>query len=106
MFKRKESLVTNSHTPIQQDGETCRTRWPWHRVAAGNQLYQVCDRLHEGRTVRVPAPEIAGTVAGWLADLGVHSPWVEQLASAVQAGDWGTVRTICEHLSVDITFAS
>lgn len=106
MFNRKESPVTNSHTLIHQFGENCKSRWPWHRPAPDSQLYEVCDRLHEGRTVRVPAPQIACTVSGWLADLGVHSPWVEQLAAAVQAGDWVTVRAIGEHLSVDISFAS
>jgi hypothetical protein len=105
MFNRRGSSVSNSHNTVGQQGDGCRTRWPWQRPVAGHQLYQLCDRLHEGRSVRVSAPEIAGTVAGWLADLGVHSPWVEQLQSAVQAGDWGTVRSICEHLSVDISFA-
>lgn len=106
MFNRKGSSVVNSHTSIQQLGESCRSRWPWQRTAASNQLYEVCDRLHEGRTVKVPAPLIASTVAEWLADLGVHSPWVEQLAAAVQAGDWATVRVIGEHLSVDISYVS
>jgi hypothetical protein len=105
MFNRKEVSVTNSHTPIQQFGES-RNRWRWHRPAPDNQLYQVCDRLHEGRTVKVTAPQIACTVGEWLADLGVHSPWVEQLGAAVQAGDWATVRAIGEQLSVDISFAS
>jgi hypothetical protein len=45
-------------------------------------MYCVTDRLHSGRTVRVPGPEIAPTVSAWLAELGAHSPLVEDLARA------------------------
>ena len=38
--------------------------------------------LHEGRTVHVPAHEIATTVSAWLAELGAHSPFVDDLARA------------------------
>ena len=69
-------------------------------------MYQVRDRLHEGRTVNVPGPEIADTVAGWLADLDIHSPLVEQLARAARVGDWAAARSIGEHLSVDISFVA
>ncbi|HEY5149763.1 MAG TPA: hypothetical protein VIJ23_08060 [Mycobacterium sp.] len=51
----------------------------------------------------VAAHEIAATVAAWLAELGVHSPLVDQLASAVVKGDWMTARAIADHLSVDFT---
>ncbi len=40
-----------------------------------------------------------------LAELGVRSPLVDQLAGAVRNGDWVTVRTIAEHLSIDVTSA-
>jgi len=81
------------------------TRWRWwRRTTATLPLYQVTDCLHAGRTVNVPAREIAATVAEWLAELGVHSPLVEQLAHAVRAGDWATAHAIGEHLSVDVTF--
>jgi len=43
-----------------------------------------------GPAFRVAAHEIATTVADWLAELGVHSPLIDQLASAVREGDWVT----------------
>ena len=76
------------------------------RTAGPLPLYQVTDVLHDGRTVNVPAPEIASTVAGWLAELGVHSPLVEELERAVRAGDWTAAYAIGELLSVDVTFVS
>jgi hypothetical protein len=105
MFNRKESPITNSLSSLQQADRLCRSHWPWKRIPASQQRYQVCDRLHQERTVNVCASEIAGTVAVWLADLGVQSPLVEQLALAVQVGDWPKVRGICEHLSVDVSCA-
>lgn len=69
-------------------------------------LYRVTDVLHDGRAVDVPAREIASTVAGWLAELGVRSPLVEQLERAVSAGDWTTAYAIGQHLSVKVSFAS
>ena len=76
------------------------------RPAGSIQLYRVTDVLHDGRTVDVPAREIASTVAGWLAELGVRSPLVEQLERAVHAGDWTTAYAIGEHLSVKVSCAS
>ena len=55
---------------------------------ANQHDYQVTDRLHEGRTVNVPGHEIATTVAAWLAELGAHSPLVDDLARAAHSGDW------------------
>jgi hypothetical protein len=66
-------------------------------------IFRVSDRLHAERSVTVAAHEIAATVAAWLAELGVHSPLVEQLDSAVFKGDWMTARAIADHLSVDVT---
>jgi len=73
-----------------------------HR-SAPTPIFRVSDRLHEERSVTVAAHEIAATVAAWLAELGVHSPLVDQLDSAVFTGDWMTARAIADHLSVDVT---
>ena len=59
------------------------------RSAAPGPAFRVSDRLHE-RYVTAAAHEIATTVADWLAELGVHSPLIDQLASAVREGDWVT----------------
>lgn len=105
MFNRKHSPVVNSPSSSPRVAKL-GLHWPWHHTAETGPRYQVCDRLHEGRIVHVSGSEIAGTVAAWLADLGVQSPWVEQLARAVQSGDWASVRVICEHLSVDVSYAA
>lgn len=76
------------------------------RCRGGPPTFRLTDRLHEGRTVTVTVNEIAATVSGWLAELGVHSPLVEQLASALRGGDWATAQTIADHLAVEITTAS
>ena len=73
-----------------------------HRSASG-PTFRVSDRLHEERSVTVAAHEIATTVAAWLAELGVQTPLVDQLASAVIKGDWMAARAIADHLSVDFT---
>jgi hypothetical protein len=65
--------------------------------------YRVTDRLHEGRTVYVSCHEIVTTVSTWLAELGTHSLLVEDLARAVDAGDWPVAYAICDRLSVDVT---
>jgi hypothetical protein len=66
-------------------------------------IFRVSDRVHEERSVTVAAHEIAATVAAWLAELGVQTPLVDQLDSAVSKGDWITARAIADHLSVDVT---
>src|SRR5262245_21386245 len=60
---------------------TPRRRRP--RTVPTTTIYRVIDRLHEERTVHVPGHEIASVVAAWLAELGVDSPLVEDLARAV-----------------------
>jgi hypothetical protein len=65
--------------------------------------YHVTDRLHEGRSVRVPVDGIARTVSGWLAELGTHSPMVDDLAGSVRTSDWPTAHALAELLSVDVT---
>jgi hypothetical protein len=77
-------------------------RRPDHNAAT----YRVSDRLHEGRAVQVSAHEIATTVSAWLAELGVHSPLVDDLARAVRAGDWPTALGLGDYLSVDVTVAA
>jgi hypothetical protein len=76
------------------------------RTVPTTAIYQVTDRLHEGRTVCVPAQEIVTTVSSWLSELGVHSPLVEDLAEAVHAGNWPAVRAIGEDLAVDVIVAA
>lgn len=77
-----------------------------HRSAASTKVYHVTDRLHDGRTVQVPADGIAATVSAWLAELGVRSPMVDDLARAVSADDWDTAHAVGECLSVEVTLAS
>ncbi len=67
--------------------------------------YRVTDRLHGGRTARVPVDGIASTVGAWLAELGVSSPMVDQLACAVRCGDWPAAHALAEHLSIDVAVA-
>jgi hypothetical protein len=69
-------------------------------------LYQVTDRLHARRTVRVPANAIGPTVSGWLVELGANSPMVEDLARAVRDGDWPAAYAVGEHLSVHVAVAA
>jgi len=68
-------------------------------------MYQIADRLHEQRTVRVAPDAIAPTVSAWLAELGVQTSMVEDLARAVRGGDWPAIYAIGERLSVDVTVA-
>lgn len=68
-------------------------------------LYRVTDRLHDGRAVQVPGHEIAPIVSAWLAELGAHSPLVDDLARAVRVGDWAAAYAVADQLSVDVTVA-
>jgi hypothetical protein len=68
--------------------------------------YRVTDRLHEGRAVHVPSHGIAPVVSAWLAELGAHSPLVEDLVLAVRAGDWPAAYDIGDRLSVEVTVAA
>jgi hypothetical protein len=69
-------------------------------------IYQLTDRLHDGRTVRVQADQIAATVASWLAELGACSPLVESLSRAVRGGDWPATHEIADYLSVEVQVAA
>ena len=65
--------------------------------------YEIRDLLHEGRTARVCAEAIAGTVSAWLSDLGAVSPSVHDLARTMCAGDWPAAHAIAESLSLDVS---
>jgi hypothetical protein len=78
----------------------------YRRATRTSSIYRVTDRLHQGRTVHVPAQEIATTVSAWLAELGARSPLVDDLARAVDAGDWPAALGIGDYLSVDVTVAA
>ena len=80
---------------------------PHHRGALSSMtIYCVTDRLHNGRTVQVPGHEIAPVVSAWLAELGAHSPLVEDLARAARVGDWAAAYAVGARLSVDVTVAA
>ena len=67
--------------------------------------YYLTDRLHDGRAVAVHGGEIARTVSMWLAELGAHSPLVEDLARAACVGDWTTACAVGDQLSVGVSVA-
>ena len=69
-------------------------------------VYEVRDRLHDGRTRQVPSDQIAATVSGWLAELGVQSPLVDDLVSAVRVGNWAAAHAVGDALGVDVTIAA
>jgi hypothetical protein len=75
------------------------------RIGRRGPLYRVTDRLHDDRTVQVPGHDIAPTVSAWLAELGAHSPLVDDLARAVCVGDWAAAYAVADQLSVDVTVA-
>ncbi len=86
-----------------------RPCWRHHRTLQAvptTAIYRVTDRLHEGRTVDVPSQHIVTTISAWLAELGTHSPVVEELARAVHVGDWPAAYAIGEYLSVDVSVAA
>ena len=69
-------------------------------------IYELTDRLHDGRTVLVQADQIAATVASWLAELGACSPLAELLGRAVRDGDWPATHGIANYLSVEVQVAA
>ena len=80
-------------------------RWQ-HRHAPATAMYCVTDRLHGGRTALVPGCQLAPTVSAWLAELGAHSPLVDDLARAACVGDWAAAHVVADQLSVDVTLAA
>ena len=81
------------------------TRLGQRRELTGT-TYQLTDCLHHGRTVHVSADGIAYAVSAWLAELGAHSPLVEDLARTVRDGDWTAAYAIADLLSVDVAVAA
>ena len=81
-----------------------RHHWPQRRPTT--TIYQLTDRLHDGHTAQVPAHQITATVSAWLAELGVHSPLVDELACAVRYGDWPAAHALGECLAVEIAVAA
>jgi hypothetical protein len=45
-------------------------------------------------------------VSGWLEELGVKSPFVDEFARAVRAGDWPAAHAFGDVLSVDVAVAA
>jgi hypothetical protein len=76
------------------------------RVAQTSPIYQVTQCLRIRRRAEVSGKLIATTVSAWLAELGVDSPLVEDLAQAVRVCDWASAHAIGEYLSVDVTLAA
>ncbi|MCV6968145.1 hypothetical protein AWB93_11060 [Mycobacterium bohemicum] len=76
------------------------------QAVATPTMYSVTDRLHRDRTVRVTGAQIAPTVAAWLAELGVRSPLVDDLARAACVGDWASAYAVCDQLSVDVALVA
>lgn len=70
------------------------------------RTYQLTDRLHAERTVRVSVDGIVTTVSAWLAELGACSPLVEDLAHTVRDGDWSAAHAIADCLSIDVAVAA
>jgi hypothetical protein len=73
---------------------------------SNNTTYEIVDRLHVGRAVRVPADRIASVVSTWLAELGVDSPLAEDLARAARTGNWPAVHALSDCLSVEVMVAA
>ena len=80
--------------------------WTRRTPRTGTVCYEVTDRLHRWRAVRVSSDDIATTVSGWLAELGADSPIVEDLALAVRSGNWPEAHALQDLLSVDVTVAA
>src|SRR5579875_14191 len=75
------------------------------RGNAPEPVFQLTDRLHQGRTARVDTEQVAATVSGWLAEFGASSPLVDDLAHAVRTGDWPKMYALGEYLSVRVAIA-
>ncbi|MUM35218.1 hypothetical protein FZI93_27990 [Mycobacterium sp. CBMA361] len=78
----------------------------WRHHSPAVTTYEIVDQLHDRHAVGVTGDSVAATVAGWLAELDVQSPLVEELAYATRRGDWPTTPTICEQLSTDVMIAA
>lgn len=76
------------------------------RAEIAAPAYQLTDRLHAGRSVRGPADGIVSAASTWLAELGVSTQLVDDLARTVRSGDWSAAHAIAEWLSVDVSVAA
>jgi hypothetical protein len=77
-----------------------------HRpIVRTDPIYRLTHRLLRGHTADVRCHEIAAIVSAWLAEFGVRSPLVDDLARAVRADNWPAAHAIGEFLSVDIAVA-
>lgn len=81
-----------------------RLHW-LHRRTQCTTVYSLTDRLHSDRAMRVSPDEIAATVSGWLADLDVESPLVDDFARAVRVGDWASAHAFGDVLGIDVAVA-
>lgn len=82
----------------------CRHHWLQREPTP--TIYQLTDRLQDGHMARVPAHQITATVSAWLAEVGAHSPLVDDLVRAVRGGDWPAAHALGECLSVEVAVAS
>jgi len=103
---KRLARVSISGQSIQHGTQPLRPGQVINVEVARVTIYRITDRLHEQHTADVPCSQIVTIVAGWLAELGVHSPLVEDLARAVCAGDWPTAYAIGDRLSVDVSVAA
>ena len=85
---------------------SAKWRHYWRQRRPTTTIYQLTDRLHEGHIARVPAHQITATVSAWLAELGAHSPLVDDLERAVRGGDWSAAHALGECLSIEIALAN
>ena len=69
----------------------------WLQRKATPTTYQLTDRLHDGHAARVPAHQITVTVSAWLAEVGAHSPLVDDLERAARGGDWPIAHALGEY---------
>ena len=66
----------------------------YSKIDRSRPIYRLTYRLRQGRTADVRSHEIASTVSGWLAELGVRSPLVNDFARAVDADNWPAAHAI------------
>jgi hypothetical protein len=78
----------------------------YSKIDRSRPLYRLTYRLRQGRTADVRSHEIASTVSGWLAELGVRSPLVNDFARAVDADNWPAAHAIGDFLSIDVAVAA
>ena len=73
-----------------------------HHPSAPDTEYLLTDRLHKGHKVEASADQIPRIVSAWLAELGVGSPLVDDLARAVWTADWPATYALADQLAIDI----